>query len=180
VKIHCNNIIIIPKHQWLRWVPNYFKTTFLESKMDRAKLRLVFPMPKGYSSVLEAKRTMFWKRCGLRDFKSLFLGGLHRCLQNLISTRHIKPWKKHQFALRCILKFTYKGHFKTKKKALLHILKIQTLWTYFGGPSTQSNSFWKKKSKLPISSGISKFLMLIFFGPIWADFVATAVAGSMP
>jgi hypothetical protein len=40
--------------------------------------------------------------------------------------------------------------------------------------------FFLKNTKISISSGISKFLELIVFGQIWADFAALAVADNIP
>jgi hypothetical protein len=40
--------------------------------------------------------------------------------------------------------------------------------------------FWNKKSKISIFGGISKFLELIVFGQIWANFAALAMADDMP
>jgi hypothetical protein len=39
------------------------------------------------------------------DSKFLFLYELGTCPQNLIHTRHMKPWEKHHFAQRGMLKF---------------------------------------------------------------------------
>jgi hypothetical protein len=74
---------------------------------------------KGYNKVLGAKKTIFYSKYGLRDFKLLFLGELGTYQQNLISTRHMESWKKRHFAQRDMLKFTYKGHFLTLKKAYM-------------------------------------------------------------
>jgi hypothetical protein len=76
-----------------------------------------FPILKGYSRVLEAKKTIFKSMYWLRNFKFLFLGELSTCQQNLIPTRRMEPWKKHHFTQRSMLKFTYKGRFLTLRKA---------------------------------------------------------------
>jgi hypothetical protein len=72
---------------------------------------------KGYNRVLGAKKSFFRVGMDLRDFKFLFLAELGTCQQNLISTRHMEPWKKCHFAQRGMLKFMYKGRFLTLKKA---------------------------------------------------------------
>jgi hypothetical protein len=53
----------------------------------------------------------------------------------------------------------------------------------FGASSTHGSFFFLKKTKISIFGGISKFLELIVFGQIWANwanFAALAMANSMP
>jgi hypothetical protein len=49
------------------------------------------------------------------------------------------------------------------------VLKIQTMCTCFGAPSTHGSFFFKKKkTKISIFGGISKFIELTIFGQILA------------
>jgi hypothetical protein len=47
-------------------------------------------MPERYSSVSEAKKTIFGLRYGLWDFTFLFLLELGTCVQNLIFTKVVE------------------------------------------------------------------------------------------
>jgi hypothetical protein len=72
-----------------------------------------FPLPKGYSSVLEAKKTTFSSRYGMRKFVSLFVSGLGTCPQKLILIWDVEPCENNHFVEEGMLKFTYKGRFLT-------------------------------------------------------------------
>ena len=76
-----------------------------------------FLVLKTYNSVLKAKKTIFWSRYGVKDFKFLFLGELGTCLPNLIPMRHMEPWGRCHFPQRGMLKFTYRGRFLKIKRA---------------------------------------------------------------
>jgi hypothetical protein len=64
-------------------------------------------VPKRYSSVLGAKKTIFGLRYGLPDFIFLFLVELGICVQNLIFTKVVEGCQKNYFPQRGMLKFTY-------------------------------------------------------------------------
>jgi hypothetical protein len=66
---------------------------------------------------LEAKKTIFGRRYGVRDFIFLFLFELGTCVQNLIFTKVVEGCQKIYFPQRSKLKFTYKGCFLTIKLA---------------------------------------------------------------
>jgi hypothetical protein len=74
-------------------------------------------MHEGTYSVLEAKRTKFSNRFGMRLFKDLFISELGTCSQNFMPTRDVEPCEKHQFPQWSMLKFIYNGTFLTTKKA---------------------------------------------------------------
>jgi hypothetical protein len=57
-------------------------------------------VPERYSSVLEAKKTIFGCRYGLLEFKFLFLGELGTCVQNLIFTKVVEGCQKNYFSQR--------------------------------------------------------------------------------
>jgi hypothetical protein len=69
-------------------------------------------------------------------------------------------------------------------------LKIQTMCSCFGAPSTNGSFFFWKKTKISIFGGISKLLELIVpreilvvfgnFRQFWSDFDALAMADSKP
>jgi hypothetical protein len=69
------------------------------------------------SSVLEAKKTIFWHRYGLPDLKFLFIVELGTCVENLIFTKGVEGCQKIYFPRRGMQKFTYKGRFWTIKIA---------------------------------------------------------------
>jgi hypothetical protein len=66
-------------------------------------------VPKGYSSVSEAKKTIFWSRYGLPDFIFLFLGELGTCTRKIIRTGGVDLGKKVHFVEGGVLKFISKG-----------------------------------------------------------------------
>jgi hypothetical protein len=65
-------------------------------------------VPERYSSVLEAKKTIFGRRYGLPEFKFLFLGELGTCVQNLIFIKVVESCQKFIFRKGGMLKFKYK------------------------------------------------------------------------
>jgi hypothetical protein len=73
--------------------------------------------PERDSSVLGAKKTIFWHWYGLPDLKFLFVIELGTCVQNLIFTKGVEGCQKNYFPQRGIQKFTYKGRFLTIKIA---------------------------------------------------------------
>jgi hypothetical protein len=79
---------------------------------------IFFPLlPKGESSLLGSKKTIFSSRYEMSLIGFLFLGELGTCPQNLMLTQCVEPWENHQYPQRGMLKFTYKGSFLTIKKA---------------------------------------------------------------
>jgi hypothetical protein len=148
-------------------------------------------MPEWDSTVLEAKKTIFWSRYGLRNFIFLFLVELGTCPQNLIPTRRVEHWEKNQFPQLGMLKFTYKGNFLTIKKAYGKLMYWKSKrWAYTLMPPLHIEIFFPKKIKISNFGGISKFFKLIVFGQIsallgtfgqiWVDFAAFIVAKNMP
>jgi hypothetical protein len=81
------------------------------------KKKIFSTAPKRDSSVLEAKKTIFWHWYGLPDLKFLFVVELGTCVQNLIFTKGVEGYQKYYFPQRGMLKFTYKGRFWTLKIA---------------------------------------------------------------
>jgi hypothetical protein len=79
-------------------------------------------VPKRYSSVSGAKKTIFGRRYGFLDFTFLFLVELGTCMQNLIFTKVVEGCQKKYFLQRGMLYFAYKGHFLTIKIAYEKIL----------------------------------------------------------
>jgi hypothetical protein len=84
-------------------------------------------MPERYSSVSEAKKTIFERGYGLCLSTFLFLSELGTCPQNLIPTGGVEHWEKIQFPQGGMLKFTYKGRFLTIKIAYKKILCCNVL-----------------------------------------------------
>jgi hypothetical protein len=66
-------------------------------------------VPKGYSSVSEAKKTIFWNRYGLPDFIFLFLGELGTCTRKIICMRGVDLGEKVHFVKVGVLEFISKG-----------------------------------------------------------------------
>jgi hypothetical protein len=84
-------------------------------KVDK---KVFFPTPKGIVEFWRhAQKTTFSSRHGLCNILFLSLGELGICLQNLISIGGVKHWEKNYFSQEGMLKFTYKCHFLTIKKA---------------------------------------------------------------
>jgi hypothetical protein len=83
-----------------------------------------------------------------------------------------------------MLKFTYKGRFLTIKKTYKILgLKIQMVKTCSSASSTPTNFYFRKKTKISIFGGISKFLRWTDFSKFlqfWAEFAALIVANTMP
>jgi hypothetical protein len=79
-------------------------------------------MPEGYSRVSEAEKTIFWGMCGMSLFGFLFIGEIGTCPQNFTPTGGVEHRGKNQFPQVGMLKFTYKGHFLTIKKAYENFL----------------------------------------------------------
>jgi hypothetical protein len=59
--------------------------------MFKVQGKVLFPMHEGYNNVLEAKKTIFWSRYGLVDFRFLFLDELDTCPQDCVLMRHMEP-----------------------------------------------------------------------------------------
>jgi hypothetical protein len=74
-------------------------------------------VPKRYSNVLGAKKTIFGRRYAFPDFTFLFLVELGTRVQNLIFTKVVEGCQKKYFPQKGMLKFTYKGRFLTIKIA---------------------------------------------------------------
>jgi hypothetical protein len=87
-----------------------------------------FPNVWGVQQSFGGQKTIFYSRCGLTNFKFLFLSELGIYHQNLIPTRHMEPWEKCHFAQRGMLKCTYKGHFLTIEKAYEKFLHWKSKW----------------------------------------------------
>jgi hypothetical protein len=149
------------------------------------------PLSEGGNNLFGSKKTSFSSRFRMSFFGFLFLGELGTCPQNLMHTQDVEPWGNHQFPQGGMLKFTYKRPFFDNKNRIWKILglKIQTVKTCPSASSTHRNfNFWKTL-KISIFGGILKFLKLIVFGQIlanfgslgqfWADCSALAVADSM-
>jgi hypothetical protein len=79
-------------------------------------------VPERYSSVSEAKKTIFGRRYGFPEFKFLFLGELGTCEQNLIFIKVVEGCQKNKFPQRGMLKFKYKGRFLSIKIAYEKVL----------------------------------------------------------
>jgi hypothetical protein len=77
--------------------------------------------------------------------------------------------KETSFCTKGYAEFRIQRPFFDIKKDIrkILVLKIQTVCTCFGAPSTH-RSFLLKKTKISIFDGISKFLELIVFGKILA------------
>jgi hypothetical protein len=71
----------------------------------------------GDNSLLGSKKTTFSSRYEMSLFRFLFLSELGTCSQNLMPTRGVEPWVKHQFLQGGMLKITSKGCFLTIKIA---------------------------------------------------------------
>jgi hypothetical protein len=72
-------------------------------------------------------------------------------------------WEKHHFAQRDMLKFTYKGHFLTLRKAYGKFLYWKSKWCAHALIFPLYMEFFFEKTKISIFDGISKFLELIVF-----------------
>jgi hypothetical protein len=81
------------------------------------KKKFFLALPKGYSIVLEAKKTILLRRYGMSLFGMLFLSELGTCVQKLISIRGVEHCAKNHFPQGGMLKFTYKGRFLRNKIA---------------------------------------------------------------
>jgi hypothetical protein len=104
----------------------------------------------------------------LRDCKSLLLGELGTCQQNLISMRRMEPWKKCHFAQRGMLKFTYKGHFLTIKIAYGKFLNWKSKWwKHFLVPPLYVEILFLRNTKILSFGGIQSFV-LGWFWQFWA------------
>ena len=57
-------------------------------------------MRERYNNVFGAKKPFLGLHTGSMESKLLFLGELDICPQNLLSTKHMKPWEKRYFAQR--------------------------------------------------------------------------------
>jgi hypothetical protein len=81
------------------------------------KKKFFLALPKGYCSVLEAKKTILLMRYGMSLFGMLFLSELGTCVQKLISIQGVEHCAKNHFPQGGMLKFTYKGRFLRNKIA---------------------------------------------------------------
>jgi hypothetical protein len=142
-------------------------------------------VPKGDNIVLKAKKTTFSSRHGLCDILFLFLGELGTCLQNLIPTIGVEHWKENHFPQGGMLKFTYKGHFLTIKKAHKKLLYWKSKWWAHAlvCPLYRGFFFWKKLNlnfwryfKVPQANCLwTNFDKIWHF---WTDSAAMPMAGS--
>jgi hypothetical protein len=132
-------------------------------------------VPKRYSSVLEAIKTIFGHRYSLPNFTFLFL--VESFVQNLTPTRRGEHWEKNNFPQGGMLKFIQRLFFDNKNSIWKVLgLKIQTVETWSSASSTCRNIyFWKT-----LKSQLLVVFQIFIFGQIWADFPAFTVAESMP
>jgi hypothetical protein len=101
----------------------------------------------------------------------LYLSELGTCPQNLIPTRGVEHWEKNHFPQGGMLKFTYKGSFLTIKRTYKILLYWKSKrWTYTLVLPLHIEIFILENTKISILGGISKFLKLIVFGRILANF----------
>jgi hypothetical protein len=87
-----------------------------------------FPNAKGGQHSFEYQRTTFSSRHGLWNILFLSLSDLGICLQNLIPRRGVEHWEKNYCPQGVMLKFTFKGHFWTIKKAYSKLLYWKFKW----------------------------------------------------
>jgi hypothetical protein len=133
---------------------------------------LFFAPIQGGQQSFGVKKITFSSRYEMCLFGFLFLGELGTCLQNLMPTQGVEPWKNHQFPQGGMLKFTY------NKNSIWKILglKIRMVETCSSASSTYRNFyFWNK-----LKSGFLVVFQSLVFGQIWARFAALTVVESIP
>jgi hypothetical protein len=79
-------------------------------------------MPKRYSRVSEAQKTIFLSSYGMSLFGFLFIDKLGTCPQNFACMGGVEHGGKIHFPQWGILKFTYKGQFLAMKKTYENLL----------------------------------------------------------
>ena len=130
-------------------LPNFTISSFTICEIITFKVQknVFFALQNGNSSLMGSKKTTFSSRYGMCLSIFLFLSELGKCSQNLIPTRSVEPWIKHQFLQGGIYANIHIPRlFFDNKNSIWKILRLK-IWmveTCFNASSTCRNSyFWK-------------------------------------